>query len=65
MRSAKAYVNNFLGLPNAMCSHNVYLYWMPVRDEENITKRTGGRKVGGEGRIFEIVIGQSLVNSTS
>lgn len=44
VRYAKAYVNQFLALPNAVYSHNVYLYWKSIRDEGNIGKCTGGVK---------------------
>ena len=41
VRFHKAYVNQFLALPNAMYSHSAYLYWKSIREEGNIKKYTG------------------------
>jgi len=67
VRSAKAYVNQFLTLLNTMYNHNVYLYPKFIREEWNIGKYTGGGRVGTrceDGSNMRIVISHSLVNST-
>lgn len=48
VRFAKAYVNHFLPIRNAMSSHSVYLYWMSIREEGNLGKYTGGEKLRGD-----------------
>jgi hypothetical protein len=63
VRSAKAYVIQFLTLPNAMYSHSEYLYWMCITDGGNIGKCTGGWKAGstcGDSRKMRNVISHSL-----
>ena len=51
--SAKAYVNHFLAIPNAMYSHSVYLYLIYIRKEGNRGKCTGGEMLGGDVETVE------------
>jgi hypothetical protein len=53
VRSAKAYINQSLALPNAMHSHRVYLCLTYLWEERNIRKCTGGGKLGGDVEIVE------------
>ena len=45
VRFAKAYINHFVALPNAIYCHS--MYWMSKREESNIWKCTGGEKAVG------------------